>query len=45
MSIFADRRNALVVQGITGRDGSIHTRQMVEYARTSSPASRRGRAG
>jgi len=31
MSIFADRATRLVVQGITGRDGSFHTRQMVEY--------------
>ncbi|MQA88857.1 MAG: succinate--CoA ligase subunit alpha [Gemmatimonas sp.] len=31
MSIFADRETRLVVQGITGRDGSFHTRQMIEY--------------
>ena len=31
MSIFADRRTRLLVQGITGRDGSFHTRQMLEY--------------
>ena len=31
MSIFADRATRLVVQGITGRDGSFHTRQMIEY--------------
>jgi succinyl-CoA synthetase alpha subunit len=31
VSIFADRSTRLVVQGITGRDGSFHTRQMVEY--------------
>jgi len=31
MSVFADRATRLVVQGITGRDGSFHTRQMVEY--------------
>ena len=31
MSIFIDRGTKLVVQGITGRDGSFHTRQMIEY--------------
>jgi len=31
VSIFADRNTKLLVQGITGRDGSFHTRQMIEY--------------
>ena len=31
MSIFVDRSTRLLVQGITGRDGSFHTRQMMEY--------------
>ncbi len=31
MSIFIDRATRLVVQGITGRDGSFHTKQMLEY--------------
>jgi len=31
VSIFIDRKTKLVVQGITGRDGSFHTRQMIEY--------------
>jgi succinyl-CoA synthetase alpha subunit len=31
MSIFIGEDTALVVQGITGRDGSFHTRQMLEY--------------
>jgi succinyl-CoA synthetase alpha subunit len=31
VSIFIDRDTKLVVQGITGRDGSFHTRQMIEY--------------
>ncbi len=31
MSIFIDDSTRLVVQGITGRDGSFHTSQMVEY--------------
>ncbi|UCG87093.1 MAG: succinate--CoA ligase subunit alpha [Gemmatimonadota bacterium] len=31
MSIFIDKDTKLVVQGITGRDGSFHTRHMIEY--------------
>ena len=31
MSIFIDNDTRLVVQGITGRDGSFHTLQMMEY--------------
>ena len=31
MSIFIDQSTRLVVQGITGRDGSFHTKQMMEY--------------
>ena len=31
MSIFIDRNTRLLVQGITGRDGSFHARQMIEY--------------
>lgn len=31
MSIFIDHGTRLVVQGITGRDGSFHTKQMMEY--------------
>ncbi|HSM04863.1 MAG TPA: succinate--CoA ligase subunit alpha [Longimicrobiales bacterium] len=31
MSIFIDENTRLVVQGITGRDGSFHARQMMEY--------------
>ena len=31
MSIFIDKDTRLVVQGITGRDGSFHTRQMMAY--------------
>jgi len=31
VSIFIDKETRLVVQGITGRDGSFHTRQMIEY--------------
>ena len=31
MSIFIDGNTKLIVQGITGRDGSFHARQMIEY--------------
>ena len=31
MSIFIDKNTKLLVQGITGRDGSFHTKQMMEY--------------
>lgn len=31
MSIFVNADTRLVVQGITGRDGSFHTKQMIEY--------------
>jgi succinyl-CoA synthetase alpha subunit len=31
MSIFIDQNTRLIVQGITGRDGSFHARQMMEY--------------
>ncbi len=31
MSIFVDDKTKLIVQGITGRDGSFHTREMAQY--------------
>lgn len=31
MSVFVDKNTRLVVQGITGRDGSFHTSQMLEF--------------
>jgi len=31
VSVFIDRSTRLLVQGITGRDGSFHTKQMMEY--------------
>jgi succinyl-CoA synthetase alpha subunit len=34
MSIFVNRDTRLLVQGITGRDGSFHAKQMLEYGTT-----------
>ncbi|HEX2693728.1 MAG TPA: succinate--CoA ligase subunit alpha [Gemmatimonadaceae bacterium] len=31
MSIFIDKGTRLLIQGITGRDGSFHAKQMIEY--------------
>jgi len=31
VSIFIDKSTTVIVQGITGRDGSFHTQQMIEY--------------
>jgi succinyl-CoA synthetase alpha subunit len=31
VSVFIDKSTKLLVQGITGRDGSFHTKQMMEY--------------
>ncbi|MBT6146741.1 MAG: succinate--CoA ligase subunit alpha, partial [Gemmatimonadetes bacterium] len=31
MSVLVDEHTKVVVQGITGGEGSFHTRQMVEY--------------
>ena len=31
MSVFIDQSTRLVVQGITGRDGSFHAKQMIDY--------------
>jgi len=31
LSIFVDKNTKVIVQGITGRDGSFHTQQMIDY--------------
>ncbi|MDP3444226.1 MAG: succinate--CoA ligase subunit alpha, partial [Ignavibacteria bacterium] len=31
MSILLDKKTRVVVQGITGSEGSFHTKQMIEY--------------
>ena len=45
MSIFIDRNTRLVVQGITGREGAFHTRQMLEYATTVAAGVTPGKGG
>ncbi len=31
MAIFLKKKNKVIIQGITGRDGSFHTKQMIDY--------------
>lgn len=45
MSIFIDRHTRLVVQGITGREGAFHTRQMLEYGTTVAAGVTPGKGG
>jgi succinyl-CoA synthetase alpha subunit len=45
MSILIDKNTRLVVQGITGREGEFHTRQMLEYGTKVVGGVRPGRGG
>jgi len=45
MSIFVDKNTRLVVQGITGRDGSFHTSQMIKYGTNVVAGVTPGRGG
>jgi len=45
MSIFIDKNTRLIVQGITGREGEFHTRQMLEYGTKVVGGVRPGRGG
>lgn len=45
MSIFVDKKTRLVVQGITGRDGSFHTAQMIKYGTNVVAGVTPGRGG
>jgi succinyl-CoA synthetase alpha subunit len=45
VSIFIDRNTRLVVQGITGREGGFHTRQMLEYGTTVAAGVTPGKGG
>ena len=45
MSILIDKSTRLVVQGITGRDGAFHTRQMLDYGTRVVAGSTPGKGG
>jgi len=45
MSILIDKNTRLVVQGITGRDGAFHTRQMLDYGTRVVAGSTPGKGG
>ena len=45
MSILIDRKTKVVVQGITGRDGSFHTKQMIQYGTQVVAGVTPGKAG
>jgi len=45
VSILADKSTRLVVQGITGRDGAFHTRQMLDYGTKVVAGVTPGKAG
>jgi succinyl-CoA synthetase alpha subunit len=45
VSILIDRSTRLVVQGITGRDGAFHTRQMLDYGTKVVAGSTPGKGG
>lgn len=45
MSILIDKKTKLVVQGITGREGEFHTRQMIEYGTKVVAGMTPGRGG
>ncbi|MDQ3928050.1 MAG: succinate--CoA ligase subunit alpha, partial [Chloroflexota bacterium] len=45
MSILADKNSRVLVQGITGREGSFHTQQMIEYGTGVVAGIRPGKGG
>ncbi len=45
MSILIDKKTRLVVQGITGREGEFHTRQMIDYGTQIVAGMTPGRGG
>ncbi len=45
MSILIDKKTKLVVQGITGREGEFHTKQMIEYGTKVVAGMTPGRGG
>jgi len=45
MSILIDKKTKLIVQGITGREGEFHTKQMIEYGTNVVAGMTPGRGG
>ncbi len=45
MSILVDKKSRVVVQGVTGKEGSFHTRQMLEYGTQVVAGVTPGKAG
>ncbi|MEW6665123.1 MAG: succinate--CoA ligase subunit alpha [Thermodesulfobacteriota bacterium] len=45
MSILVDKKTRVVVQGITGREGTFHTRQMLDYGTVVAAGVTPGKAG
>lgn len=45
MSILIDKKTRLIVQGITGREGEFHTKQMIEYGTNVVAGMTPGRGG
>lgn len=45
MSILVDKSTRVIVQGMTGREGEFHTRQMIEYGTQVVAGIRPGRGG
>ena len=45
MAIYVDKKTRLVVQGITGRDGSFHAEQMKKYGTNVVAGVTPGKAG
>ncbi|MCD6297340.1 MAG: succinate--CoA ligase subunit alpha, partial [Deltaproteobacteria bacterium] len=45
MSILVDENSRVVVQGITGREGTFHTKRMIEYGTVVAAGVTPGRGG
>ena len=45
MSIIIDKNTRVVIQGITGREGSFHARQMIKYGTNVVAGSVPGKGG